>query len=89
MKGKGDLLIKVHQLEDVVYIQVHDTGKGIAKSQFTKIFEPGHTTKKRGWGLGLSLSKRIVEDYHNGRIFVLSSGIDKGTVIQISLKTII
>jgi len=89
MKGKGELLIKVHQLEDVVYIQVHDTGKGILKSQFAKIFEPGHTTKKRGWGLGLSLAKRIVEDYHNGRISVLSSEIDKGTVIQISLKTVV
>lgn len=89
MKGKGELLIKVHQLEDVVYIQVHDTGKGIAKSQFTKIFEPGHTTKKRGWGLGLSLAKRIIEDYHDGRISVLSSEIEKGTVIQISLKTVV
>jgi len=89
MKGKGELLIKVHQLEDVVYIQVRDTGKGILKSQFAKIFEPGHTTKKRGWGLGLSLAKRIVEDYHNGRISVLSSEIDKGTVIQISLKTVV
>jgi len=88
MKGKGGLLVKVHQLEDVVYIQVHDTGKGIAKSQFIKIFEPGHTTKKRGWGLGLSLAKRIIEDYHNGRVSVLSSEIDKGTVIQISLKTV-
>ena len=89
MKGKGELLIKIHQLEDVVYIQVHDTGKGIAKSQFSKIFEPGHTTKKRGWGLGLSLSKRIVEDYHNGIIAVLSSEIDKGTVFQISFKTVV
>jgi len=89
MKGKGELLIKVHQLEDVVYIQVHDNGKGIAKAQFSKIFEPGHTTKKRGWGLGLSLSKRIIEDYHNGKIAVLSSEIDKGTVFQISLKTVV
>ena len=88
MKGKGGLLVKLYQLEDIVYIQVADTGKGIAKSQFKKIFEPGHTTKKRGWGLGLSLSKRIVKDYHNGKISVFSSEIDKGTVIQISLKTI-
>ncbi|NQY28163.1 MAG: HAMP domain-containing histidine kinase [Flavobacteriaceae bacterium] len=89
MKGKGELLVKLHQLEDVVYIQVQDTGKGIIKSQFRKIFEPGHTTKKRGWGLGLSLSKRIIEDYHNGRITVLSSEIDNGTVIQVSLKTVV
>ena len=89
MKGKGELLVKLHQLEDIVYVQVQDSGKGIVKSQFNKIFEPGHTTKKRGWGLGLSLSKRIIEDYHNGKISVLSSEIDKGTVIQISLKTIV
>jgi nitrogen-specific signal transduction histidine kinase len=89
MKGKGELLVKLHQLEDMVYIQVQDSGKGIVKSQFNKIFEPGHTTKKRGWGLGLSLSKRIIEDYHNGRISVLTSEIDKGTIIQISLKTVV
>jgi len=89
MKGKGQLLVKLYQLEDVIYIQVQDNGKGILKSQFKKIFEPGHTTKKRGWGLGLSLSKRIIEDYHSGRIAVLSSEIDKGTVIQISLKTVV
>jgi len=89
MKGKGELLVKIYQLEDVVYIQVKDTGKGIVKSQFKKIFEPGHTTKKRGWGLGLSLSKRIVEEYHNGRILVLSSEIDKETIMQISLKTVV
>jgi len=89
MRGKGVLEVKLYQLEDIVYIQVQDTGKGITKSQFKKIFEPGHTTKKRGWGLGLSLSKRIIEDYHNGRISVLSSEVDKGTVIQISLKTVV
>jgi len=89
MKGKGELLVKLHQLEDVVYIQVRDTGKGMAKSQYKKIFEPGYTTKKRGWGLGLSLSKRIIGDYHDGKVSVLSSEIDKGTLIQISLKTVV
>lgn len=88
MKGKGDLTIKVNQLEDVVKIQVHDTGKGIPKAQFKKIFEPGFTSKKRGWGLGLSLARRIIEDYHNGRIKVLSSELNKGSVMQIGLKTI-
>ncbi|MGJ8548162.1 sensor histidine kinase [Winogradskyella wichelsiae] len=86
MKGKGDLKVELTQLEQYVYINISDTGKGIPKSSFTKIFEPGYTTKKRGWGLGLSLSKRIVEDYHNGRIKVLTSEIGKGTTLQIKLK---
>ncbi|WP_430466925.1 sensor histidine kinase [Winogradskyella ouciana] len=86
MKGKGDLKLKISQTDKNVLIDISDTGKGIAKHQFTKIFEPGYTTKKRGWGLGLSLAKRIVEDYHNGKIKVLHSEIGKGTTIQISLK---
>ena len=86
MKGKGDLKVELTQLEQYVYINISDTGKGIPKSSFTKIFEPGYTTKKRGWGLGLSLSKRIVEDYHKGRIKVLTSEIGKGTTLQIKLK---
>jgi len=88
MKGKGDLRLELIQLESQVFIQISDTGKGISKSSFTKIFEPGYTTKKRGWGLGLSLAKRIIEDYHNGRIKVLNSEIGKGTTIQIMLKTV-
>lgn len=88
MKGKGSLSIKISQLEDRVYVQIHDTGKGVAKSQFKKIFEPGYTTKKRGWGLGLSLSKRIIEDYHNGKISVLASVPLEGSVFEITLKTI-
>ena len=88
MKGKGSLSIKISQLEDRVYVQIHDTGKGVAKSQFKKIFEPGYTTKKRGWGLGLSLSKRIIEDYHNGKISILASVPLKGSVFEITLKTI-
>jgi len=87
MKGKGDLKLQISQTEKQVFINISDTGKGIAKHQFTKIFEPGYTTKKRGWGLGLSLAKRIIEDYHKGKIKVLSSEIGKGTTIQISLKT--
>mgnify|MGYP003671604793 CR=1 FL=1 len=88
MKGKGDLKLELTQLERQVFINISDTGKGIPKSSFTKIFEPGYTTKKRGWGLGLSLAKRIVDDYHNGRIKVLTSEIGKGTTIQIMLKQI-
>ena len=86
MKGKGDLKLELTQLERQVFINISDTGKGIPKSSFTKIFEPGYTTKKRGWGLGLSLAKRIVEDYHNGKIKVLNSEIGNGTTIQIMLK---
>jgi signal transduction histidine kinase len=88
MKGKGDLLLKIEQIGNEVLVQVHDTGKGISKSKFTKIFEPGVTSKKRGWGLGLSFSKRIIKDYHNGKITVLTSEIDKGSVFQIKLKVV-
>ncbi|WP_179353003.1 sensor histidine kinase [Winogradskyella vidalii] len=88
MKGKGDLKLELHQLENQVFINISDTGKGISKSSFSKIFEPGYTTKKRGWGLGLSLAKRIIEDYHDGKIKVLTSEIGKGTTIQIMLKQV-
>lgn len=86
MKGRGKLTVKISQLEDNVKVSVTDTGKGISKKNFNKIFEPGYTTKKRGWGLGLSLTKRIIEDFHNGKIKVLQSEKDKGTTIQIHLK---
>ena len=69
-----------------VKIKVSDTGKGIPKNQFKSIFEPGFTTKKRGWGLGLSLTKRIVEEYHKGKIKVLLSEVNKGTTMQVSFK---
>lgn len=87
MKGKGNLKIEVIANDKHVHIRVSDTGKGISKKLFKKIFEPGFTSKKRGWGLGLSLAKRIVEDYHDGKIKVVSSDIGKGTTIQVSLKT--
>ncbi|WP_431133557.1 sensor histidine kinase [Psychroserpens mesophilus] len=86
MKGKGQLKIAITTDEKCVNIQVSDTGKGITKQNFNTIFQPGYTSKKRGWGLGLSLAKRIIEDYHNGKIKVLHSEIDKGTTMQISLK---
>ncbi len=86
MKGKGKLSVVIEDEPHLLKIRVSDTGKGIPKNQFKKIFEPGFTTKKRGWGLGLSLTKRIVEDYHKGKIKVLHSEIDKGTTIQITFK---
>lgn len=88
MKGKGSLNIVISELEDIVKINITDTGKGISKNQFTKVFEPGFTTKKRGWGLGLSLTKRIVQEYHKGKIKVAHSEIGKGTTMQISYKKI-
>ena len=86
MKGKGTLTIEIIKKINQVKIIISDTGVGIPKNQFQSIFEPGFTTKKRGWGLGLSLSKRITEDYHQGKIKVLNSELEKGTSIQISLK---
>jgi signal transduction histidine kinase len=88
MKGKGNLVLSLEETDKNVLINISDTGKGIPKNQFKKIFEPGYTTKSRGWGLGLSLSKRIIEDYHNGKIKVLDSELNKGTTLQISLKTV-
>ncbi len=86
MKGKGTLDIKIEQDSHHIKINVKDSGSGIPKNQFRTIFEPGFTTKKRGWGLGLSLTKRIVEEYHNGKIKVLHSEIGKGTTFQILYK---
>jgi hypothetical protein len=86
MRGRGNLSVKIEEDAKFVKIQVGDTGKGIPKTQFTRIFEPGFTTKKRGWGLGLSLTKRIVEEYHKGKVKVLHSEIGKGTTMQISFK---
>lgn len=86
MGGKGEFHIHVFRLEDEVIVDVSDTGKGIASRKKKTVFEPGFTTKKRGWGLGLSLVKRIVENYHNGRIFVKKSEIGKGTTFRIILK---
>ena len=86
MKGKGNLDLVIEQEGDSVRIKVSDTGSGIPKKQFKMIFEPGFTTKKRGWGLGLSLTKRIVEEYHKGLIKVVQSEIGKGSTIQLSYK---
>lgn len=86
MKGKGQLKIVIESEGQTVKINVIDSGKGIPKNQFNRVFEPGFTTKKRGWGLGLSLTKRIVKEYHNGKIRVAHSEIDKGTTMQIIYK---
>nr|WP_321232511.1 HAMP domain-containing sensor histidine kinase [uncultured Psychroserpens sp.] len=86
MKGKGALKLTITNDDKYVKISIQDTGKGISKQNFSSVFQPGYTTKKRGWGLGLSLAKRIIEDYHNGKIKVLHSEIGKGTTMQISLK---
>lgn len=86
MKGKGKLRLEIYETNNMLKINVSDTGSGIQKQQFKTIFEPGFTTKKRGWGLGLSLTKRIVEEYHKGRIKVLKSDIGLGTTIQISFR---
>lgn len=88
MKGKGDLTVVITRDTSYAKVLISDTGKGIPKNKFHSVFEPGFTTKKRGWGLGLSLAKRIIEEYHDGRISVLKSEIDKGTTMQISLRLI-
>jgi len=88
MRGKGNLEIELARSEDCVKILVKDTGKGIPIKNFNKVFEPGFSTKKRGWGLGLSLAKRIIEDFHHGKIHVAYSEIDKGTTFEIKLKKI-
>ena len=86
MEGEGSVMIAIVPDGPSVHVDVTDTGKGIPTAQHRNIFEPGFTTKKRGWGLGLSLSKRIIENYHNGRIFVKRSAPGKGTTFRITLK---
>ena len=86
MEGKGKIDLAITESDKSVNITISDTGKGIPKSLQQKIFSPGYTTKKRGWGLGLSLAKRIIEDYHDGKITVLKSEINKGTTFAITLK---
>ena len=86
MNGEGSIDIHVSQTGEWVYVDVTDTGKGIQKGHFNSVFSPGFTTKKRGWGLGLSLAKRIVESYHKGRIYVKHSELNKGTTFRIELK---
>lgn len=88
MSGVGKIIFRLSQKEDTIYIDITDTGKGLSKSMFKEVFSPGFTTKERGWGLGLSLAKRIIEDYHKGKIYVKSSEINAGTTFRIELKSI-
>ena len=86
MEGRGTITVEMRDMPNVVVIDVTDTGKGMSKSNMSKVFNMGFTTKKRGWGLGLSLSKRIIKEYHGGKIYVKHSQIDKGTTFTIELK---
>jgi len=86
MEGVGTISIHTADRIQFLYIDIKDQGKGIPKSKYTTVFQPGFTTKKRGWGLGLSLSKRIIESYHSGKIFVYQSEQNKGSIIRIVLK---
>jgi len=82
----GQIILRVDETEDKAIVEVADTGKGIKKKDLKNVFRPGFTTKKRGWGLGLSLAKRIVEEYHHGKIWVKNSEIGKGTTFRIEIK---
>lgn len=88
LQGHGIIDVMIGEDDRTVFVEVSDTGKGIAKSNWTRIFEPGFTTKTRGWGLGLSLSRRIIEEYHKGRIAVVRSELGKGTTIRVTLNRI-
>ncbi|MBS4066160.1 MAG: HAMP domain-containing histidine kinase [Chitinophagaceae bacterium] len=86
MDGNGSITVTMKQEAEKIIIDVSDTGKGIASQNISRVFKPGFTTKKRGWGLGLSLSKRIIEQYHKGKLFVKHSEVGKGTTFRIELK---
>lgn len=86
VRGRGQIAMEISEDEKWTYIHISDTGKGISKSRFKTIFKPGETSKKRGWGLGLSLAKRIVEEYHDGKIKVLKSEKEKGTTFEIKIR---
>jgi signal transduction histidine kinase len=87
INGKGTIIVKIKNLPSKVIVDVSDSGRGISKQNISKVFKPGFTTKKRGWGLGLSLAKRIIEQYHSGQLFVKSSEAGKGTTFRIVLNT--
>ena len=89
MNGEGRIDVYMTSEKQQIYIDIKDTGKGIARKNFKTVFNPGYTTKKRGWGLGLTLAKRIIEDYHAGRIYVKDSEVGKGTTFRIELKRVV
>jgi two-component system, sporulation sensor kinase D len=86
MDGSGKIIFTIQQVEDLVQIDIEDNGKGIPSNKIKTVFQPGFTTKKRGWGLGLSLVKLIVEDFHKGKVFVHKSEMGVGTTFRILLK---
>lgn len=88
MDGEGSISVKMNETEKNILIDIRDTGKGIERSKWRRVFKSGYTTKTRGWGLGLSLSKRIICEYHHGKIYVLNSEIGKGTTFRISLQKV-
>jgi hypothetical protein len=89
MNGKGIIKINVLKTNSNVQVEIKDSGKGILKENYNKIFNPGFSLKKKGWGLGLSLSKRIINLYHGGKIFIKDSKINSGSTLVISLPLII
>jgi signal transduction histidine kinase len=86
MEGSGEIRFNISLTDKTILIDITDTGKGIPGNAFKKIFNPGYTTKQRGWGLGLSLAKRIIEEFHNGKIYVRNSEVGKGTCIRIIMN---
>ena len=86
MEGKGEITLSLTKQDNKVHLDITDTGKGIDRRHFKTIFKPGYTSKKRGWGLGLSLAKRIIEDYHRGKLFVKQSQIGVGSTFRITLE---
>jgi signal transduction histidine kinase len=87
INGRGTITVTIKNLPSKVMLDINDSGRGISKQNISKVFKPGFTTKKRGWGLGLSLAKRIIEKYHKGQLFIKSSEINKGTTFRIVLNS--
>ena len=88
MEAQGSITVTTGHTDRNAWIEVTDTGKGLPRNRFKTIFNPGYTTKKRGWGLGLALARRIIAEYHHGRIFVASSELGRGTTFRIELPLI-
>jgi signal transduction histidine kinase len=86
MSGKGDITLSIVEENEIIHLDIKDTGKGLTPQHRKRVFNPGVTSKKRGWGLGLTLSKRIIEEYHSGKIIVKSSKVNEGTTFRITLQ---
>ncbi len=87
LEGRGEISASVYEEKGFIFVDISDTGKGIPPRKYKAVFQPGYTTKKRGWGLGLSLAKRIINDYHRGKIFVKKSVLNEGTTFTIGLPS--